>query len=134
LKNAKTNLSRTRPLADRSVATQQLLDTQNSQVAQGEGSVALDKAALEAAQAQLSFTTITAPFDGVTGILRGDPGNIVQSLDPNGLVVLTQVQPSRSSSPCRQAQFPRCGRHSCRDKHLSMPTMSKTSKSSITAA
>jgi multidrug efflux system membrane fusion protein len=93
LKNAKTNLSRTQPLADRGVATQQLLDTQNSQVAQGEGIVALDKAALKAAQTQLSFTTITAPFDGVSGILRVDPGNIVQSSDPNGLVVLTQLQP-----------------------------------------
>jgi membrane fusion protein, multidrug efflux system len=93
LQNTKTNLSRTQPLADRGVATQRLLDTQNSQVAQGEGIVALDKAALNAAQTQLSFTTITAPFDGVTGILRVDPGNIVQPSDPNGLVVLTQLQP-----------------------------------------
>jgi membrane fusion protein, multidrug efflux system len=93
LKNAKTNLARTQPLADRGVATRQLLDTQNSQVAQGEGTVALDEAALEAAQTQLSFATITAPFDGVTGILRTDPGNIVQPSDPNGLVVLTQLQP-----------------------------------------
>ncbi len=93
LENTKANLSRTQPLADRGVATQQLLDTQNSQVAQGEGIVALDKAALKAAQTQLSFTTITAPFDGVTGIVRVDPGNIVQPSDPKGLVVLTQLQP-----------------------------------------
>ena len=93
LKNAKTNLARTQPLADRGFATQQLLDTQNSQVAQGDGTVALDNAALEAAQTQLSFTTITAPFDGVTGIRRIDPGNIVQPSDANGLVVLTQLQP-----------------------------------------
>jgi membrane fusion protein, multidrug efflux system len=93
LKNAKTNLARTQPLADRGIATQQLLDTQNSQVAQGEGTVALDRAAQESAQTQLSFTTITAPFDGVTGIRRIDPGNIVQPSDANGLVVLTQLQP-----------------------------------------
>jgi membrane fusion protein, multidrug efflux system len=93
LKNAKTNLARTQPLASRGFATQQLLDTQNSQVAQGESTVALDKAALEAAQTQLSFATITAPFTGVTGIRRIDPGNIVQPSDANGLVVLTQIQP-----------------------------------------
>jgi membrane fusion protein, multidrug efflux system len=93
LQNAKTNLSRTQPLADRGFATQQLLDTQTSQVSQGEGTVALDKAALEAAQTQLSFTTITAPFNGVTGIRRIDPGNIVQPSDTNGLVILTQLQP-----------------------------------------
>lgn len=93
LKNAKTDLARTQPLATRGFATQQLLDTQNSQVSQGEGTVALDKAALEAAQTQLSFATITAPFAGITGIRRIDPGNIVQPSDANGLVVLTQIQP-----------------------------------------
>jgi membrane fusion protein, multidrug efflux system len=93
LKNSKANLARTQPLADRGFATQQQLDTQNSQVAQGQGTVELAQAALEAAQTQLSFTTITAPFDGVTGIRRIDPGNIVQPSDANGLVVLTQLQP-----------------------------------------
>lgn len=93
LNNAKANLARTQPLANRGFATQQLLDTQDSQVAQGEGTVALDKAALEAAQTQLSYTTITAPFDGVTGIRRIDPGNIVQPSDVNGLVTLTELQP-----------------------------------------
>jgi multidrug efflux system membrane fusion protein len=68
LKNAQVNLARTQPLAARGFATQQLLDTQDSQVAQGQGTVALDKAALEAAQTQLSYTTITAPFDGITGM------------------------------------------------------------------
>lgn len=74
LKNSKANLARTQPLADRGFATLQQLDTQNSQVAQGEGTIQLDQAALEAAQTQLSFTMITAPFDGVTGIRRIDPG------------------------------------------------------------
>jgi membrane fusion protein, multidrug efflux system len=65
LKNSQVNLARTQPLAARGFATQQLLDTQGSQVTEGEGTVALDKAALEAAQTQLSYTTITAPFDGI---------------------------------------------------------------------
>ncbi|SPP93065.1 efflux RND transporter periplasmic adaptor subunit [Bradyrhizobium vignae] len=93
LKNSRANLARTQPLADRGFATMQQLDTQNSQVAQGEGTIQLDQAALEAAQTQLSFTTITAPFDGITGIRRIDPGNIVQPSDINGLVVLTQLEP-----------------------------------------
>jgi multidrug efflux system membrane fusion protein len=93
LKNAQVNLARTQPLAARGFATQQLLDTQDSQVAQGQGTVALDKAALEAAQTQLSYTTITAPFDGITGIRRIDPGNIVHPTDATGLVILTQLKP-----------------------------------------
>jgi multidrug efflux system membrane fusion protein len=93
LKNAQVNLARTQPLAARGFATQQLLDTQDSQVAQGQGTVTLDKAALEAAQTQLSYTTITAPFDGVTGIRHIDPGNIVHPTDTTGLVILTQLEP-----------------------------------------
>jgi membrane fusion protein, multidrug efflux system len=93
LKNSQVNLARTQPLAARGFATQQLLDTQDSQVAQGQGTVALDKAALEAAQTQLSYTTITAPFDGITGIRRIDPGNIVHPTDMSGLVILTQLKP-----------------------------------------
>ncbi|MEH2493354.1 efflux RND transporter periplasmic adaptor subunit [Bradyrhizobium sp. AZCC 2230] len=93
LKNAQVNLARTQPLATRGFATQQLLDTQDSQVAQGQGTVALDKAALEAAQTQLSYATITAPFDGITGIRHIDPGNIVHPTDTIGLVILTQLQP-----------------------------------------
>lgn len=93
LKNSQVNLARTQPLAARGFATQQLLDTQNSQVAQSQGTVALDKAALEAAQTQLSYTTITAPFDGITGIRHIDPGNIVHPTDATGLVTLTQLEP-----------------------------------------
>jgi membrane fusion protein, multidrug efflux system len=93
LKNSQVNLARTQPLAARGFATQQLLDTQDSQVAQGQGTVALDKAALEAAQTQLSYTTITAPFDGVSGIRHIDPGNIVHPTDATGLVILTQLEP-----------------------------------------
>jgi membrane fusion protein, multidrug efflux system len=93
LKNAKDNLARTQPLANRGFAPQQQLDTETSQVAQAQGTVQLAQAALEVAQTQFSYTTITAPFDGVTGIRKIDPGNIVQPSDPNGLVVLTQLQP-----------------------------------------
>lgn len=93
LQNSQVNLARTQPLAARGFATQQLLDTQNSQVAQGQGTVALDKAALEAAQTQLSYATITAPFDGITGIRHIDPGNIVHPTDATGLVTLTQLKP-----------------------------------------
>jgi multidrug efflux system membrane fusion protein len=93
LKNAQANFARTQPLAARGFATQQLLDTQDSQVAQGKGTVELDKAALGAAQTQLSFTTITAPFNGITGIRHIDPGNVVHPTDATGLVILTQMQP-----------------------------------------
>jgi multidrug efflux system membrane fusion protein len=48
---------------------------------------------VESAATELSYTRITAPIDGRTGIRQVDPGNIVHSTDTSGIVVLTQLQP-----------------------------------------
>jgi len=93
LANARLDLSRTKPLATRGYATDQQLDTQSSTVEQGESTLKIDEAQIEAAKVQLGFTTITAPFDGIVGIRLIDVGNVVHPTDANGLVVLTQVQP-----------------------------------------
>ena len=44
-------------------------------------------------QAQLDYTTLRAPFDGVTGLLQIQIGNLIQPTNTMGIVVLTQVQP-----------------------------------------
>ncbi len=93
LDNAKANLGRFKPLLKQGYATGQQVDTQTAQVTQLENTVKADEAAIDAARTELSYTTITAPFDGVAGIRLIDPGNIVHPNDPTGLVVLTQVQP-----------------------------------------
>jgi len=53
-----------------------------------------DKAALRAAQVQLDYTTITAPFDGVTGAPLAYPGATL-SADTTDIVVLNEVDPIR---------------------------------------
>ncbi|HEX4173296.1 MAG TPA: efflux RND transporter periplasmic adaptor subunit, partial [Acetobacteraceae bacterium] len=45
------------------------------------------------AQTQLSYTKITSPIDGVTGIRRVDIGNIVQPSTTTPIVTITQIQP-----------------------------------------
>ena len=42
---------------------------------------------------QLSYTKLTSPIDGVVGIRQIDIGNVIHPTDPNGLVVVTQVEP-----------------------------------------
>lgn len=93
LANAEADLNRSLPLLSRGFATPQQVDTQKAQVAQLQNTNKLDEAALEGARTQLSFATITAPFDGITGIRKIDPGNIVHPTDVNGLVTITQIQP-----------------------------------------
>ncbi len=52
-----------------------------------------DQAAIEAAQTQLNYATITAPIDGVVGFRQVDIGNIIHTTDVNPLTVLTQIKP-----------------------------------------
>jgi membrane fusion protein, multidrug efflux system len=93
LANAQANLSRYTQLAAKGDATAQLLDTQRAQVAQLQSAIKADQALIEAAQVQLSYTRLTSPIDGITGIRQVDIGNIIHPSDPNGLVVVTQVRP-----------------------------------------
>ena len=93
LANAQANLQRYVPLLAKGFATPQLVDTQKAQVAQVAAAVKSDEAIIESAQLQLGYTRITAPIDGVTGIQQLDVGNIIHPTDPNGLVVVTQLQP-----------------------------------------
>ena len=74
-------------------ATPQLLDTQKAQVSQLQNAVKSDQALIDAANVQLSYTRLTSPFDGVTGIRQIDVGNVIHPTDANGLVVVTQVEP-----------------------------------------
>jgi membrane fusion protein, multidrug efflux system len=93
LVNAGANLGRYTSLASKGWATPQLVDTQKAQLGQLQAMVKSDEAVIEAAQTNLSYTRLTSPVDGVTGIRQIDEGNIIHPTDPNGLVDVTQIQP-----------------------------------------
>jgi membrane fusion protein, multidrug efflux system len=91
--NAQANLGRYTSLQQKGYASTQLVETQNAQLAQLQAMVKSDEGVIEQAQTNLSYTKLTAPIDGVSGIRQVDIGNIIHPTDPNGLVDLTQVQP-----------------------------------------
>src|SRR5437899_3276191 len=93
LTNAQANLKRYTPLGNQGWAPPQLQETQQAQVKQLQAAIKADEAAIEWAQTQLSYTQLTSPIDGVTGIRQVDIGNIIHPTDPNGLVVATQLEP-----------------------------------------
>jgi multidrug efflux system membrane fusion protein len=93
LANAQANLNRYTPLEAKGYATSQLVDTQKAQLAQLQAMVKADEAVIEMAQTNLSYTRLTAPIDSVTGIRQIDIGNVIHPTDPNGLVVVTQIEP-----------------------------------------
>jgi multidrug efflux system membrane fusion protein len=93
LTNSLANLDRYNQLAGKGYATPQLVDTQKAQVAQLQNAVKSDNALIEQAQVQLEYTRLTSPISGITGVRQVDVGNIIHPTDPNGLVVVTQIEP-----------------------------------------
>ncbi len=93
LASVRINLSRNVPLLKHGFATDQQVTDQQLRVAQLQNTVKFDQAAVDDARTQLSYATLTAPFDGITGIKRIDIGNIIRPTDATGLVKVTQIQP-----------------------------------------
>src|ERR1700739_4234498 len=93
LKNAQANLTRYTTLGDKGWATPQLIETQQAQVGELHAAIKSDQALIDAANVQLSYTRLTSPIDGVVGIRQIDVGNVISPSTPNGLVVVTQLQP-----------------------------------------
>lgn len=91
LDEAKRDLTRYESLGNR--VTQQSVDVQRATVKQLEATVKSDQAAIETAQTQLDYTSITSPIDGRAGLRQLDQGNIIHASDTTGLVVITQLKP-----------------------------------------
>jgi len=93
LVNAHVDLERYQTLfAQDSIAEQQLA-TQKALVAQYEGSVKTDQGQIDSAKLNLTYCHIISPISGRAGLQQVTVGNYVTPAEPNGLVVVTQLQP-----------------------------------------
>jgi multidrug efflux system membrane fusion protein len=93
LKNAESDLALYKQLiAQDSIAAQQVT-TQDALVKQYRGVIETDKGQIANAKLQLIYARVIAPVTGRVGLRQVDPGNMVQITDPNGIVVITQLQP-----------------------------------------
>jgi membrane fusion protein, multidrug efflux system len=93
LANARVDLERYQTLFKQDSIARQQVDTQAALVRQLEGTIEADRGVVENAKLQLSFTKITAPMAGRTGLRQVDPGNMVHQSDTSGIVVITEIQP-----------------------------------------
>ena len=76
---AKSNLARTKPLAQQNALSQKDLDDAQGQYEQSAAAVAQSKAQLESAQLDLSYTTIVSPVDGVSSFAAVADGTYVNA-------------------------------------------------------
>jgi membrane fusion protein, multidrug efflux system len=93
LKGAQVDLVRYQGLAAQNAVPHQQLDTQTALVAQDQGLVEADRAAVKSAEVNLQYCRILSPLDGRVGLRQVDQGNYVTPGDTNGIVVITQLQP-----------------------------------------
>src|SRR4051794_8371750 len=93
LRNSEVDLARYRTLLAQNSIARQTVDTQAALVQQNNGTLAADQAQVDAQKLNLTYARIVSPISGRVGLRRVDPGNYVQTSDPNGLVVVTQTRP-----------------------------------------
>jgi len=93
LSNALVDLERYRKLWATDSIPKQQLDTQEALVRQYKAALETDKAQVDAAKLQLTYSRITAPISGRLGLRLVDVGNMVHATDAGGLVTITQIRP-----------------------------------------
>jgi len=106
LANSKHDLERYSKVGTLAVSQQQI-DTQAALVKQQEAQVKADQGAIDNAQVQLGYTTITAPIAGRMGFRLVDRGNIVHANDQTGVAVITQIQPIAVVFTAPEEELPR---------------------------
>jgi multidrug efflux system membrane fusion protein len=92
LAKAKSDLDRNNDLLSKGFISAAQIEVFKSAVDTADATVKADRATLELARVNLSYTTITAPMDGVAGAILVFPGGSIKAND-TPLVVLNQVQP-----------------------------------------
>ncbi|GFO70475.1 multidrug transporter [Geomonas limicola] len=106
LRNAQVDLERYRLLWSQDSIPRQQLDTQESLVRQYQAAIKIDQGSIDNAKLQITYSRITAPVSGRVGLRQVDPGNMVHASDTNGLVLITQLQPSAVLFPIPEDSLP----------------------------
>jgi len=106
LANARVDLDRYALLMKTNAIPEQMYATQKALVEQDEGIVKNDQGTLDAAKVNVVYCHITSPIAGVVGLRLVDPGNIVNTTDANGMIVIAQMQPISVIFPISEDQLP----------------------------
>ena len=105
--NAQRDKDRYAALQAQGAISVQQLDTSQTNAAVMAASVAADRAALDMAELNLSYTQIRSPVDGKTGPVLVQPGNMVAANNTNPLVTIAQVKPVKISFTLPQTDLAR---------------------------
>lgn len=113
LAQARAQQARLEPLVKQDYITKQEYDVATTSTKSFEATVEANKAALEQARLQLSYTRILAPISGRTGSLSIKPGNVVSGSTAGGqpLVVINSMHPILAAFSVPQKDLEEVRRH-----------------------
>jgi membrane fusion protein, multidrug efflux system len=104
LKLAQLDRDRKADLVRKRTLAQAELDAAEAQLSQVEGDLVRLSGSKEAAELNLSYTKITAPFDGIVGLSAFDVGALVTP-DSEALTTLTRLNPINVEFPVATAEY-----------------------------
>lgn len=93
LELARLNVDRSRNLPAGGALSEQERDELQAVYKQAQALVDVDRALVANAELQVAYCNIVAPISGRVGLRQVDQGNMIQASNPNGIVVITQLQP-----------------------------------------
>ncbi len=93
LKQAQTDLARYQTLQKQDSIAVQTVEDQAWLVKQEEGQIKTDQGVVNTDELNIAYCHIISPVDGRVGLRQVDEGNYVTPNEPNGLVVINEVQP-----------------------------------------
>jgi len=116
LEKATNDVARLTPLAKQQAVSQQELDNAVSQKDAAVAQVDAQRAALEKAEFDLGYTTITAPIDGLIGTTKVKTGNLVGRGESTLLVTISQIDPILFRVGIAEAEYLRVARRAQEQK------------------
>jgi membrane fusion protein (multidrug efflux system) len=103
---AQAEYDRLKGLADRRAISQKEADQAASAARQAEAAVAVARARVRQAELNLSYTTVSAPIDGITGRAQQSIGSLVQPTNDSAmLTTLTRANPLWVRFALSEAEF-----------------------------
>ncbi len=106
LDQAKRELARLAPLAQRDFTSKSTLDQQQAAVNSLEASVRSDDAIIDSMHIQISYATISAPINGRIGSINSKVGTSIKANDTTPLLTINQIRPIYVSFSAPQRYLP----------------------------
>ena len=105
LAKADADVARLKPLAAHNAVSREELDNAVAAQMAARARITMNEGSLSSARANLSYTQITSPLDGVAGLAKVRVGNLVGQAEPTLLTTVSTLDPVRVRFAISEQQY-----------------------------